>query len=117
MRATIELDRFGKHTGALVAPRSTDTSAWAQLTVPIVSIKSGAGPTVLVLAGSHGDEYEGQVVVAQLAQELEQTAVTISHDLELLLDYDRVLVVDGGRIVADDVPGSAIDFYKRRMGA
>ncbi|MBN8292305.1 ATP-binding cassette domain-containing protein [Rhodobacter sp. NTK016B] len=53
--------------------------------------------------------------VARAIAELPQNVVMISHDLELLRDFDRVIVLDEGRIVADDRPGPAIDFYERRM--
>ena len=46
---------------------------------------------------------------------LEEQVVVLSHHLELLADYDRVLVLDGGRVVADDSPAPAIDFYRRLM--
>lgn len=55
--------------------------------------------------------------VASAIAAIEQTVITVSHDLDLLLDYDRVLVIDRGRIVADDAPRPAIETYKRRMGA
>ncbi|MGX9351841.1 energy-coupling factor ABC transporter ATP-binding protein [Shimia sp. W99] len=46
---------------------------------------------------------------------LDQTVIIASHDLDLLGDYDRVIVFDEGSIVADDVPGKAIPFYVNRM--
>ena len=46
---------------------------------------------------------------------LDQTVIIASHDLDLLEDYDRVIVFDEGRIVADDTPDKAIPFYVDRM--
>ncbi|CAM4345572.1 energy-coupling factor ABC transporter ATP-binding protein [Bordetella muralis] len=43
---------------------------------------------------------------------LEQQAVVVSHDLELLQDFDRVLVVVDGQIAADDSPGPALRWYR-----
>jgi biotin transport system ATP-binding protein len=43
---------------------------------------------------------------------LEQQLIVVTHQLDLLADFDRVLVVDGGRIVADDEPGPAVEFYR-----
>ena len=40
------------------------------------TIANGDGPTVLVLGGNHGDEYEGQVAALRLLQELEPEQVT-----------------------------------------
>jgi biotin transport system ATP-binding protein len=42
---------------------------------------------------------------------LEQQLVLATHDLELAQDADRVLVVEGGRIVADGPPEDAIAAY------
>lgn len=47
---------------------------------------------------------------------LAQTAIVITHDLDLLDGFDRVLVVEDGRIVADDTPAAAIAAYIARIG-
>lgn len=46
---------------------------------------------------------------------LDQTVILVSHDLDLLQDFDRVIVFDEGRVVADDTPAAAIPFYVERM--
>lgn len=46
---------------------------------------------------------------------LEQCVILATHHLDLLQDFERVLVFDGGRLVADDVPGAAIAHYRRLM--
>lgn len=43
--------------------------------------------------------------------ELDQRAVVVTHDLELIGGYDRVLVVHEGRIAFDGAPGPAVGFY------
>ncbi len=53
--------------------------------------------------------------LAQAIHELPQTAIVVSHDLELLRDFDRVLVFDAGRVVVDDLPSVALDAYVRMM--
>lgn len=52
-------------------------------------------------------------LIARTFAALEQQLVVVTHHLDLLAGFDRVLVVDGGRVVADDAPGPAIDFYRR----
>lgn len=47
--------------------------------------------------------------------ELDQQVVLATHDLDLAADADRVLVVDGGRIVADGAAGEAIAHYEAMM--
>jgi N-alpha-acetyl-L-2,4-diaminobutyrate deacetylase len=69
VHCTLDLDAPGKHFGRLEVPRSTNTSGWSHLLVPIVTVNGGDGPTVLVLGGVHGDEPEGQVAALKLARE------------------------------------------------
>ncbi|ENN91028.1 energy-coupling factor ABC transporter ATP-binding protein [Bartonella schoenbuchensis] len=53
--------------------------------------------------------------VAQVIEELPQTAIVVSHDLEFLKKFDRVLVFDKGEIVVDDIPSIAIKEYMMKM--
>ncbi|WCG82660.1 energy-coupling factor ABC transporter ATP-binding protein [Pectobacterium sp. A5351] len=53
--------------------------------------------------------------VAEAIERLPQTVIVISHDLEFLENFDRVLVFEGGRIVIDDVPSVALREYVRMM--
>ncbi|UNE55494.1 energy-coupling factor ABC transporter ATP-binding protein [Bartonella machadoae] len=53
--------------------------------------------------------------ITQVIEELSQTAIVVSHDLEFLRNFDRVLVFDKGEIAVDDVPRVAIKEYMRRM--
>jgi predicted deacylase len=76
VHCSLDLDAPGKHWGRLELPRSNNTSGWSHLFVPIVSIKNGEGPTVLVVGGVHGDEPEGQVAALRLARETEAADVT-----------------------------------------
>ena len=53
--------------------------------------------------------------IARIIGDLPQTAIVVSHDLDMLADFDRVLVFDQGRVVADDRPAAAIAHYLRIM--
>lgn len=72
----IDLDREGVQRGVLKVPNSRNDSAWGTLMVPITVVANGAGPTVLFTAGNHGDEYEGQVALLNLARELDAKSVS-----------------------------------------
>lgn len=48
---------------------------------------------------------------AELAQQL----VISTHDLDLARDADRVLLIDGGKVVADGVPSEVIAHYEAAM--
>jgi len=53
--------------------------------------------------------------VATVIAELEQQVVVVTHQLDLLDGFDRVLVVDGGTVVADDTPAPALAAYRALM--
>jgi predicted deacylase len=71
----IDLDRPGKQMGYLRLPHSVHRSGYGWIPIPIASIRGGAGPTVLMMAGNHGDEYEGQVIVSTLIRTLDPAEV------------------------------------------
>ena len=50
--------------------------------------------------------------IAEYFDSLEQQLVVVSHQLELLESFDRVIVMEGGRVVADDEPRHALDAYR-----
>ena len=53
---------------------------------------------------------------AEVLAGLRQQVVLVTHDLELLADFDRVVVLDDGRVVADDEPRAAVNFYRELVG-
>ncbi|CAO95864.1 energy-coupling factor ABC transporter ATP-binding protein [Erwinia tasmaniensis] len=53
--------------------------------------------------------------IAEAITGLDQTAIVVSHDLDFLQDFDRVLVFDGGQVVVDDIPAVALNAYIRMM--
>jgi predicted deacylase len=75
IHSSLDWDRPGKQHGHLFIPYSYNLGGWANLMVPVTVVRGGDGPTALVLAGNHGDEYPGQVAVLKLCRELapEQT--------------------------------------------
>ncbi len=46
---------------------------------------------------------------------LDEQLIVLTHHLELLDDYDRVLVLDAGRVVADGSPAESIATYRALM--
>ena len=67
----VDFEAPGKQTGFLRLPHSVHRSAYGFIPVPIVMIGNGEGPTVLLLGGVHGDEYEGQIALSKLARDVE----------------------------------------------
>ncbi|WP_139416796.1 energy-coupling factor ABC transporter ATP-binding protein [Agromyces laixinhei] len=57
------------------------------------------------------DARNAELVERHFAQ-LDEQLIVVTHRLEAVESFDRVLVVEGGRIVADDVPSVALDAYR-----
>jgi biotin transport system ATP-binding protein len=53
--------------------------------------------------------------VAELLIGLPQQVVLVTHQLDLVVDYERVLVVDEGRVVHDGEPAGAVTAYRSLM--
>lgn len=46
---------------------------------------------------------------------LEQQLIVVTHDLELLSDFDRVICIDDHHVAADGTPDEVISFYRDLM--
>ncbi len=68
-------DKDGKQVTHLRVPNSRNESGWGTLLMPIAVIKNGAGPTLLLTGGNHGDEYEGPVALMKLIRSLEPKSI------------------------------------------
>jgi biotin transport system ATP-binding protein len=53
--------------------------------------------------------------IAEVVASLPQQVVLVTHHLELLEAFDRVLVFEGGRLVSDDTPAAAVAHYRGLM--
>lgn len=76
IHSSVDLSASGKHQGFLQVPYSYNLAGWANLLIPVTVVANGRGPTALVLAGNHGDEYQGQIAIMKLARELRPESVS-----------------------------------------
>ncbi|MES0132882.1 succinylglutamate desuccinylase/aspartoacylase family protein [Mesorhizobium sp. M0029] len=67
----IDYEKDGKQEDCLRLPISIDTSAYGWVPIPLICIRNGNGSTAVLVAGVHGDEYEGQIGLMRLARNLE----------------------------------------------
>ena len=70
LHCDIDLQAQGMATGFVRLPHSVHRSAYGWIPIPIVSIRNGAGPRVLIVAGNHGDEWEGQIALGRLIRSI-----------------------------------------------
>lgn len=47
--------------------------------------------------------------------QLDQQLIVVTHDLEFLTDFDRVICIDDHKVAADGSPQEVIDFYRDLM--
>jgi len=51
-------------------------------------------------------------IVTEYLGSLHQQLIVVTHQLDLLEDFERVIVMEDGRVVADDAPGPALELYR-----
>ncbi len=71
----VDFNAEGRQTGFVRLFHSVHSSAYGFIPIPIVVLKNGEGPTALFVSGNHGDEYEGQVALCNLAKSLDPAAI------------------------------------------
>ena len=100
----LDLERDGKVLDHLSMPFSIDRSPYFQVKVPVCVIRNGDGPSVLFMAGNHGDEYEGELSLARLIRRLDPARikgrVTIlpMANAPAVLAAKRCSPLDGGNL-------------------
>lgn len=102
--STVNFEKDGVQHGFLNLPHSHDGSAWGAILIPISCIKNGSGPTALLTAGNHGDEYEGILALKSLATELSmeevqgRVLIVPSMNHPAVLNGSRTSPLDGGNM-------------------
>jgi predicted deacylase len=71
----LDYEKAGKQVGWLHLPHSVTRSAYGTIAIPIAIFKNGSGPTAFLMAGNHGDEYEGQIALAKLIRALDPAKI------------------------------------------
>lgn len=107
----VDFEQDGKQSGNLRLPISTDTSAYGWIPIPVVCIKNGDGPTVVLMAGTHGDEYEGQIALIELARSIDPENV---NGRIILLPALNFPAVEAGRRVSPLDEGNLNRLYPGR---
>ncbi len=70
-----DLEAPGLQRGFVRLFHSVHRSAYGYIPIPIMVVQNGTGPTALFISGTHGDEYEGQVALCNLARTLQPEAI------------------------------------------
>ncbi|MFT5116356.1 MAG: putative deacylase, partial [Parasphingorhabdus sp.] len=112
LKCSLDFDRDSKQFGNIELGYSNNQHAFDKIPTPIICIKNGDGPTLLLSAGNHGDEYEGQVILRRLIHETEaqdingRLIILPALNYPAMLDNARVSPLDQGNMNRS-FPGSA----------
>ncbi|MEM1429949.1 MAG: succinylglutamate desuccinylase/aspartoacylase family protein [Pseudomonadota bacterium] len=71
LRITTDLNSPGRHFGDAMLRWSDNTNPLGYHPIPVVSLNGGTGPTLLLVGGTHGDEFEGPAAIMRLIQKLD----------------------------------------------
>ncbi|MEH0109880.1 ABC transporter ATP-binding protein [Tersicoccus sp. MR15.9] len=111
-RAAEVLDRFG--LTALADQSVFDLSA-GERQLGALAVVLAVGPAVLVLdEPSTLLDLRNTLLLRRTLAALDQQVLMSTHDLDLAAACDRVLVLEDGRVIADDDGPAAVAFYRRR---
>lgn len=100
----IDFDAPGRQLGSIELEHSDNRHDNGVIPVPVAVLSGGPGPTTLLLAGTHGDEYEGQVVLQRLIRRLDPEKVNgrliilPALNLPAVRVAGRVSPLDGGNL-------------------
>lgn len=111
-RVTATLERLG--IAALAPRRIHELSGGERQLVALAGILALAPKTILFDEPTSQLDLRNRNRFRNLLAGLPEQAVVISHDLELIADFPRVLVVEDGRIVRDGPAADALDYYRTR---
>lgn len=114
-RVGVLLERFGlsghaDHPAHLLSGGQKQLLALASVLVTEPDILVMDEPTTLL-------DLRNARIIGEVVAELDQSVLLVTHHLHLLDDFDRVLVFDDGRLVADDSPAAALAYYRELMAA
>ncbi|WP_349268711.1 ABC transporter ATPase [Mycolicibacterium parafortuitum] len=112
-RVAAVLDRFGLAGHAdqpahLLSGGQKQLLALATVLVTEPSVVVADEPTTLL-------DLRNARMLRRVFASLDTQLVLVTHDLDLAADADRVVVLDDGRVVADDVPAAALAAYRELM--
>lgn len=104
------LERFGvSHLGA----RRAHELSGGELQMAALCSVLVTGPDILILDEPTNQlDLKNRALVQKTIAGLPENVIVISHDLPLIEDFDRVLLFDQGRLVADAPAAEAIARYK-----
>jgi biotin transport system ATP-binding protein len=102
------LDAHADHPAHLLSGGQKQLLALASVLVTEPDVLVMDEPTTLL-------DLRNATMIGEVVADLPQQVVLVTHHLDLLGAFDRVLVFDEGRLVCDDDPVPALTYYRKLM--
>ncbi len=106
--STYGLESHAEHPAHLLSGGQKQLLALAAVLVTEPRVLVMDEPTTLL-------DLRNARMIGRVVADLPQQVVLVTHHLELLDDFDRVLVFDEGRVVLDAAPADAVTYYRKLM--
>ncbi len=106
------LERLG--IAGLARRRIHELSGGEKQLVALAGVLAMGPKTVLFDEPTSQLDLKNRNRLRDLLAALPEQAIVVAHDLELLADFDRVVVIEAGRIVHDGAAAEALAFYRER---
>ncbi|HEX6514525.1 MAG TPA: ABC transporter ATP-binding protein [Nocardioidaceae bacterium] len=106
--ATYGLTEHADHPAHLLSGGQKQLLALASVLVTEPDVLVMDEPTTLL-------DLRNALTVARVVEGLPQQVVLVTHHLDLLAGFERVLVFDEGRVAYDGSPEDAVGFYRKLM--
>lgn len=101
---SIDFEAEGVQSGFVSVPYSVDRSPYYQIRIPCLRVRRGEGASLLLMAGNHGDEYEGELQLARLMRRLKSLDIAGSVTVLPAVNQPAVMAArrcspfDGGNL-------------------
>ena len=114
LRLTTDLEAPGKNIGDLLLTWSDNEMPLGSYPVPVMSIRGADGPTVLIIGGTHGDEFEGPAAIFRLAEQLDPAMVpglVEAQDHAPVIAQQNLKAVSGTVVVCGEIDAVDLEFF------
>jgi biotin transport system ATP-binding protein len=111
-RVAAALDRLA--IGGLAKRRIHELSGGEKQLVALAGVLALGPRTVLFDEPTSQLDLRNRNRLVEVLAAMPEQAIVVAHDLDLFADFDRVLVMEAGRIVADERPAAALAAYRER---
>ncbi len=75
LHLALDLTAPGRQVGDLMLRWSDNSNPLGYHPIPVISLKGDSGPVVLIIGGTHGDEFEGPAAIMRLSERLDPAAL------------------------------------------